>query len=49
MQQKYLVDQISDKRNLMDNQFSKGISELRDKLIDSSRKNKLINYKRLYL
>jgi len=30
----------------MDSQFSKGISELRDKLIDTSRRNKLINYKR---
>lgn len=27
--------------------FSKGINELRDKLIDTSRRNKLINYKRL--
>ncbi|MBN2881459.1 DUF4011 domain-containing protein [Candidatus Woesearchaeota archaeon] len=30
----------------MSNLFSKGISELRDKLIDSSRRNKLISYKR---
>jgi superfamily I DNA and/or RNA helicase len=31
----------------MSNLFSKGISELRDKLIDTSRRNKLIDYKRL--
>jgi superfamily I DNA and/or RNA helicase/KaiC/GvpD/RAD55 family RecA-like ATPase len=30
----------------MSNLFSRGISELRDKLIDTSRRNKLINYKR---
>lgn len=30
----------------MSNLFSKGIEELRDKLIDTSRRNKLINYKR---
>jgi hypothetical protein len=31
---------------VMSNLFSKGISELRDKLIDTSRRNKLISYKR---
>ncbi len=30
----------------MNHLFSKGISELRDKLLDTSRRNKLINYKR---